>query len=591
MSWRLEKTSQGQDLVLDGWENGIAPSPHKGVGNLQNINISSIPGEAFVNYDRVAQIEQEPIAGGTLAGSSNTQVTYTGTPALIPGTWINISASTISGLSTGYYFILDQGSGSFRRTLSATFNGAGVSGMGSSGSATFSTYNAMTGAPAVDWTSELTTTKVNRYYIMLNGGATLTRYTASNYQSGYTTWSLIDKPGNTRPSDGNPSIVAYKGYLLSFVDGKSYYKALTAAGLGGAWNLWQTSALYQSNVPHISILTRQGNVVYFCNGTSIGSVFENPGSTFDPTSAATFTRNLDALLLYTYEIAKCLAEIGDNLVIGALTNNLYIWDKLSPFFALLPLPEGNVVQAVTVNNMVYLFAGNKGNIYVTNGNTASAVLTISDYVTGETEPYYSWGGVMYLRGRIFFSVNADTDNIGGIWSFVPTQNFFVEQETGLSLRLENKSSYDTYLGKADILLAPVDSSGQQARGAQYWSVWDNGTSNYGIDFSGTTPYVGGEAVIETDIVPTGTFTDKKTFSQVEIKLASPLATGESIAMYYRENMTDAWVSLSTSKTETGTVSQYWTATFQNTQWLQLRAELTSVTDSPSFVRVKEIRVR
>jgi len=51
MSYRLEKNSAGTtDIVIDGWELGIAASPHKGIANLRNVNIRSVPGEVAVNF-------------------------------------------------------------------------------------------------------------------------------------------------------------------------------------------------------------------------------------------------------------------------------------------------------------------------------------------------------------------------------------------------------------------------------------------------------------------------------------------------------------------------------------------------------------
>ena len=39
-----------KSIVIDGFENGIAESPHKGISNLQNVNVISVPGEASVGF-------------------------------------------------------------------------------------------------------------------------------------------------------------------------------------------------------------------------------------------------------------------------------------------------------------------------------------------------------------------------------------------------------------------------------------------------------------------------------------------------------------------------------------------------------------
>jgi hypothetical protein len=176
---------------------------------------------------------------------------------------------------------------------------------------------------------------------------------------------------------------------------------------------------------------------------------------------------------------------------------------------------------------------------------------------------------------------------------VPTQNFYVGQDTGIALRLENRNSYGSYNGMATILLPNEE---QDTIAPQFWSAWQNSytvaTSNsFGIDSTSTNPAT--LAVVETDLIPTGNFLTKQTFQQVEYKLTTPLASGDSVQLYYRLNSTDAWTSLGTVRQETDNpLSGYYPANFQKSQWLQVRAELTSNGGSTSsFVRLKEIRVR
>lgn len=263
---------------------------------------------------------------------------------------------------------------------------------------------------------------------------------------------------------------------------------------------------------------------------------------------------------------------------------------------------------IAVNNMAYVFAGNKGNIYICNGVTASPVITVPDYCAGIAgtpksyiEPYFTWGGCEYIRGRMYFSIQDQTaakttGNCGGIWSFVPSQNAFPVQDVGIALRLENTNSYGTLNGMATVIM---QNQVQAAIGVQYFSAWQStytGTS-YGIDTSGTYPTV--TAIIETDAIPSGTFLNKRSFAQQEYKLASPLLSGESVQLYYRQNLTDSWHTCGTvneettnSDTPTNRLSGYFTAAFQNTQWLQLQAQLIpNGTSTFSGNRLTELRLR
>lgn len=310
------------------------------------------------------------------------------------------------------------------------------------------------------------------------------------------------------------------------------------------------------------------------------------------------------------DIATCITEIGTTLIIGAKSNNLYSWDQLvknQSANSIINLPEANTVKLLTVNNMAYAFSGNKGNIYITNGSTSSRVLTVPDYCAGVPgmpasymEPYFSWGDAMYLRGRVYFSILDQTStkagNCGGIWSFVPTQNLYIGQDTGIALRLENESSSLTYSGYCPVLIA---SQNQNAQSPQFWSGWQNsysvGTSTFfGIDFTGTTVSV--PTIIETDLVPTGTLLDKKTFSQIEYKLAAPLSINETVSIKYRQDATSAWTSCGTAVTESSTaLSGFYNVNFEKGQWLQLQITLTAVdsavTGNSSLCRLTEIYIR
>ena len=328
------------------------------------------------------------------------------------------------------------------------------------------------------------------------------------------------------------------------------------------------------------------------------------------------------LTLPFFEQAQYIAELGNQIIFGCKNNILYPWDQLKVTATdLIPLPENDVANMITVNNMLYVFAGNKGNIYVTNGSTASLALTIPDYCAGIAgtpssyiEPYFTWGDAMYCRGRVWFSIldqvaavgsffQAKAGNCGGIWSFVPTQNFFYGQDTGIGLRLENQNSYGTYSGYATILLPEQI---QTDRGAQYFTGWQSSVTSptYGIDGSSTGIIT--SALIETDLISTGTLLQKKTFSQIEFKLSAPLTAGQTVGVKYRQNSTDGWTSCGTMIMESTTaLSGYVPINFDFTenvttgsrggQWLQLQVTLncgtSGIVADTSFVRLKRIIIR
>lgn len=305
-----------------------------------------------------------------------------------------------------------------------------------------------------------------------------------------------------------------------------------------------------------------------------------------------------------YETAQCMVEVGNIVIIGGASSTLHPWNQIdaTPSDA-IALPEANVKTMVNVNNMAYVFAGNKGNIYVTNTSVASLALKVPDYVAGIAgtpltyiEPYFTWGDSDYLRGRVYFSILDQTatkaGNAGGIWSFVPPQNMY-DTEAGVSLRLENERENSTLNGYATIILPNQE---QLAVSPQYWAGWQNSYSvassvEFTIDNTGTVPVT--QYLVETDLLPTGSFLTKQTFQQIEYKLTTPMVVGDSVAMYWRVNSTDAWQQVTGVEEEsTNRLSGFFNVDFQKTQWIQFKvvATTTGLTTS-SFVRLKQIRLR
>ncbi len=303
------------------------------------------------------------------------------------------------------------------------------------------------------------------------------------------------------------------------------------------------------------------------------------------------------------EVAQCLVEVGNTVIIGGKGNLLYPWNQIdatpSDFIA---LPESDTKVMINVNNMVYVFAGYKGNIYITNGSVASLGLKVPDYCAGVPgtpltyiEPYFTWFDAMYLRGRVYFSILDQTatkaGNCGGVWSFVPSQNM-AQSDIGNALRLENQNSYGDYDGAARILIPNEE---QLAVSPQYWSFWQDsystGTSSFGIDTTAATPVT--TYVLETDLIPTGTLLSKDTYTQLEYKLSTALQSGDSVQLYYRLDSTSAWTSCGTANIETAfPISGYYEMAFQKTQWLQFRAVVTtSGTTASSFGRLAQIILR
>lgn len=714
MSYQISKTGE---IRFSGFEQGIGVSPHKGIANMQGVNIYTETGEAMCSFSRTLQSQANISATGTIAPQTSSTLvpTIAGGP-IRAGIWITIGTSTITNLTASQtYYVSDSESGFIQ--LSTAYGVVAISTFGLTGAATF-TIASNFGQPLAYATEKYSdgTSFLYRYYVLDSNGYVWVQDTGVTF-GGVTFWFLPELTAYA----GSTGIAVLNGWVMLFTGNIIYCKPTVKLGVSflefftnGSGRMMSLPGSSQ-NI-HYALPTREG-ILYYTDGTFVGSIFPNvnllnpsapniqsyckwtgsggagtiniliggsvpnattsantivripavffatPGgsipssltadtvyyiayaassstftvyaaatggvaiadlatgasgtqyfNTFYPTNAAAvaFASSGPAAVTFTpqqvnlpfYETAQCLAELGTQIIIGGRTNTIYPYSNLigqitaSDF---ITLPENNIVNMVTVNNMVYILAGNKGNIYITNGSAASVATSVPDYCAGIAgtpssyiEPYFTWGGLMYVRGRVYFSIQDQTaskaGNCGGVWSFTPTENLYIGQDTGIGLRLENQASYGTYSGMSNLL---IPSQVQTAKSPQYWNCWTSSISSpaYGIDFTNTTTST--SAIIETELVPTGTVLDKKTFSQVEYKLASPLAVGESVAISYRKNGTESFTSCGTAKVESATaLSGYFSANFEKTQWIQLKIVLNPLSNSStSFVRLEEVIIR
>ena len=753
MAVQLDQTTG--DLVINGWEKGIAPSPTQGIANMQGVNTTTEMGEVMKSFSRFQQT-QTIITIGTLTATdtthwSITSVTPSGTK-LVAGNWILVSAGT-AGLSGLYYVRESSGSSAVLLTNYYAPPSSGTPIITTLGdTAIFNTIYTPAN-PIASCSEPYNQGSEYRYYILDSNGAVWmydTLYPAQNNSTPtLTLWFNPDGVGanGTGGITNASGIAVINGWLMVFAGNTIWCKSTVNLGNKVAnsttWVSFASGVLTSQSTstnPHTAFVGHN-NILYYCDGNVLGSIFPNNttganaipvnvqsfssysaittagtintvisgglpyiptvntqripayfftdsagtqpsnltagtiywilyaagtpaftvfaaqtgGSainiasgaagnqyfnTFDPIDSgakASYTWTPQNLQLPFYETAQCMAEIDTNLIVGTTSNILYVWNQINPLQGgtvvstandIMFCPERNVTRMITINNIAYLLAGNKGNVYLCTGSTVIPVLTIPDYCAGVPdsqgsyiEPYFVWGDMMFLRGRLYVSIQDQTvagkngavytkaGNCGGIWSFVPVQAYFAQQDQGTGLRLENQNSYGTYNGMASVLL-PMQA--QNAIAPQYFSGWasDAGASPaYGIDstFQGIQSLSAGasngylnvdfstpNAVIETDLIPTGTMLKKKTFSQIEYKLSAPLNSNDIVSISYRQNATDAWTSCGTIVNDGSGLSGYYPANFEVGQWLQLQIQLVSsgfTFAGNSGVRLKEIRIR
>ena len=357
----------------------------------------------------------------------------------------------------------------------------------------------------------------------------------------------------------------------------------------GGWSYgWTTpNSIANTGKTKRSVLVGEDDILYyFNNAQTIGSISETAGDTLDLDDSTSFTNNVNALDLPVAEANAnmIISELGTNLIVGGNNGKLYPWDRISSsFYFPILLPERNIQHIVSVNNGVYIFAGNRGNIYYTNGSTVELFRKIPDHITGKINPYLTINYATADRNQLYFSITAtenDATAIGdmdGVWAIDFLSNSF---------RHILEASHGT---DGEVSLIAENVLSETPAGIGLYLGWESSTSTYGIDKGSSNPYSGGETIIDSDIIPFGTNRNQRTIGHIEFKLGKPLVSGESVELQQRSNLNDSFTTIFTHSTA-GDISASEDADFENVEWIQIRAILTSTNSNPSFVPLIEVRI-
>lgn len=630
MAYRFDNYDNA--LVIDGWENGIAQDPYEGISNLQNINITSVPGEASVGFSTSSKIQTTAYSAITVTASGdavNVTTPSSGVSKLEQYQAVYFTASGISGLSSGtaVYWVYGNVHSGGTATLNfvKVYGGSSPVVIGTSGTATMYTFNPNTQTRGGLVKNYMVRSLSNRWLLDSNG-LVWSDLVLTNGGTGVTStnsWTYTGNLGNgvaigsyTPDSTANGNGLVYMptvynggqnldGWLFIWRNGAIDYMKIESQGalisttsLGWVYG-WKPSdgttgnSNYLQNPStkvnsHEAVITPDGRAVY-CDAYKVGRFYQTAvGTTFDPTNTATYTYNTYPILPVD-DTAQCLSYLGSSLLIGGKKNKVYPWDLVSTQYTnpLILLAENNVTSIVTVNMNAYIFCGNRGIIYITNGSQAQPFVKIPDHLSGTIQPTYSWGGTAYNQNKLYFGVVGDTNGTstalsgyGGVWG----------------VDLITKAIYVSNIlsGGSDVsptAILPMEVPGDTFNGYGYYASFVNSTqSTYGVDVTLSTPYTDGTAIIETDLIPIGTFTRPRDLAQIEYKLTKPLVLGEIIQIYYRTDFSQSYTSIFQDIYASGRFSNTHPINFRNAQWIQFKIALTSVSSSPSFTRLKEIRV-
>jgi len=614
----MSYTIEGKDIVITGFEKGIADSPYAGIGDMRNIEIISTPGEAAVALGTTG-VTKPPVFNATsfTATASNDTITVASTSGMYAGTAIVLNTNSAGGLSTGkVYYVQNLTSTTFTLSLGAgTTTAVNIT---ADGSGTFTTYQFADSGPVAyfpDTTGALA--GVNSVFVTDANGHVWTFFQSS----------IGTFPANTLVFMGNIAGVVTSGIPsisgITVWNGYLFLLGIVTAGtdIASVGNLlfdpascwtytWQNLDTRSTDGVNPTLVSKEDGNLYWCSSDGLGSLIETPGSSFNPSTPATYTlNNGDALLVPETDEATCIAELGQNILIGGLGSFVYVWNKIDPGFSdLLNVPDNFTKKIIATNQNAYIFAGTRGRIYITNGSGIDLYKKIPDYLTGLFNPFYVWGDASFGRNQLFFSFYVR--NSAGTIQSLCSGAWAIDLDSE-AMRMLNKTSDASYGGIVRMVtLRPSDNTGSPLSsvvGNNLAIGWYNGSNTSFIDVSTAVPYTNYESYMELDMIPVGTFLDRFTPTQIEWKTSMPLGGGgtlEKIRISYRENLLDAFTVIGETQatgtnvvgTTTGTttgyaVSDYFSANFQNIQWVQLKVELASNSTTPTYNRLTEVRIR
>lgn len=539
-------SSNQQPLILKDWDQGMADSPHKGIGLIRNADIESFPGA--VKVAKKPQTYFHSISTLTFTADAGTDICTA--PSAIEANGVNFTGAAVYftttttlpaglSLSTVYYLY----------AVTATTFQVCTSYKNSAGSAPGTVINITDAGTGVHTMHKIAIGTVNwivkdfrtGYYYMLDSNGRVwfapstIAYLLHNSAIENVTGALTNASGNGLVL--NPFSSTTKTYLFVFrnalIDVIDIFGDTTIEALGWS-NAWQSlnTAAGTNNTHHA--IKAQDDAIYFCDARYVGSIIEAVGSTFDPANGATFTYNNQALDLPQYEIAQCLEELGINLLIGGnIFNKIYPWDRSSDSFNLpLAVPEYVIKRMKNSGSLVYILAGSWGNIYSTQGTYVRKVRKVPTYAVNGAYAIQSnpvtWGGIAVVNGALLFGLAGVSTGSSGVYRLYDDGRLIQDNipSTGsanvIGLYAENEFYLMGYAGGADNFTA-----------TQY-------TANY-------------PTVLHSQLEKVGTKTNKATYSTLEVQIAGPASSG-NIRVSYRTDKTSSFTTLATYTMDSSSTS-------------------------------------
>lgn len=632
MAYRYDKNyAGGQDIVIDGWEKGIAPSPYLGLADVRNVNINDIPGAVFASTktidDKINSLDASYM-GVTRTFTADAATDIITISSSLQQDYISFILTTTgtlpAGLSTGtvYYGRL-QTTTTFKvaTTLANAINATYVNiTSAGTGTHTLTTTNIGTiKCSAKDQRSGVVYAVDSNNYVWMNA-----------QPGGGSSWTLI--LGNTLTQGNGNGIAVWQNYLFVFRSRSiDVYGSLTDLSTAAWSNSWQTLNASTSYDGLHKTLVGSDNILYwtdFDNAASgsqrlgyIGSLRLAGASAFAPGTGATFTYSNNSLDFPSDEEPTALAELNTYLCVTTIysgvnskgnLSKLYYWDRVSAsFFNPLIIPESPVYEMINANNLLYLFVGARGRVYKSNLSSLAVAFKIPDqlYTPGSTSVGYEGqplsGAVSQdgasssykitfsqqaraTRRKVFFGVNLY--GATALYSFDVETNLLQIEATPIN-GTASTSLNATTMYAVETLNATTSFNGTEI--IWFGVYYNTGAFTYTIEkwnllsLNSTALYGSYNGFVITDLINVGSSNNKKTLQQLEYRLDRKMISGSGLKFYYRNAIGESWTTLSTEDYSTygAITSRIIDLPATDLEWIQIKVEFNRNTI------LREIRLR
>lgn len=541
-------SSQQQPLIINGWENGMADSPHLGIGLIRNADIESYPGAVKVVKKPVGVFHS--ITEQTFTADAGTDICTT--PANVEANAAVFSGAAVyftttgalpAGLAIDTIYFLYRISNTTFKVCTSYKNSAG-----SSAGTVINITDAGTGVHTIhqvpigtiNWI--INDPRANTKFMLGSNGRVWFLFDGNTYA-----YLLL----NSTLDAGSSAVTAASGqglvlspfsststnYLFVFRNNK--IDVINVYGTTEietpTWsNAWQTlnSGAGSGNSHHA--IVGQDDAIYFCDDRYVGSIIETVGSTFDPATGGTYTFNSQALDLPPQEVAQCLEELGSDLYIGGNNSNkIYPWDRISDSFRIpVPCPEYSIKRMKNIGGALYILAGSWGNVYYSPGTYVKHFKKIPFYVVNnayaiQTNPI-TWGGIANINGALIFGLAGQTTGSSGVYRLYPDGRL-IHDNTPIT----GSANVIGLFAKDDFYMMGYSGGADQFTTSQY-----------------TTGY---PTVIHSPLYKIGNKTQKAAYSKLEVQLADIATTG-NIRVGYRRDKKASFTTLATFTIDSASTS-------------------------------------